>query len=129
MEEIIKSTKELQKEIDKCLTLLINGRTDKDQVREHAAMFRMESLIVASMQQLQCCIDKLEECWNNIKWQTGEPPETGMYLVTVENKYIATDYFGYFQYDKWRHYDGHVTAWCKLSDIQPYKGKEVRNEH
>lgn len=64
-----------------------------------------------------------------IKWQTGEPPETGMYLVTVYNKYIATDYFGYFLHDKWRHYDGHVTAWCKLSDIQPYKGKEVRDEH
>lgn len=58
-----------------------------------------------------------------IKWQTGEPKEGGYYLITTYNGKVLTDY--------WRVYPNHcgwdyrnkfdVTAWCKLSDIKPYR--------
>ena len=58
-----------------------------------------------------------------IKWQTGEPNEGGAYLITTYNGKVLTDY--------WRVYPNHcgwdyrnkfdVKAWCKLSDIEPYK--------
>ena len=60
-----------------------------------------------------------------IKWQTGEPTKDGVYLVTTilgevkTSTYIkakAID-FGFFSQD--------VVAWCKLSDIEPYKEEEV----
>lgn len=58
-----------------------------------------------------------------IKWQTGEPREEGVYLVTTifgevkTSTYIkakAID-FGIFSQD--------IAAWCKLSNIKPYKEK------
>lgn len=61
---------------------------------------------------------------SRIKWQTGVPEEAGFYLVTTiygevkTSTYIkakAIDY-GFFRLD--------VVAWCKLSDIKPYIGKE-----
>lgn len=58
---------------------------------------------------------------SQIKWQKGKPKEEGVYLVTTifgevkTSTYIkakAID-FGVFSQD--------VIAWCKLSDIEPYK--------
>ena len=61
---------------------------------------------------------------STIKWRTGVPKEEGVYLVTTNIGEVKTSTyikakaidFGVFSKD--------VTAWCKLSDIQPYKGKE-----
>lgn len=56
-----------------------------------------------------------------IKWNTGEPKETGEYLVTTLD--------GIVDYDvAYRHPDGYlywgffdnVLAWCKLTSIEPY---------
>lgn len=71
-----------------------------------------------------------------IKWQTGKPKEKGIYLVTYKFGYypiegplekvystsIGTSYWDdfWFQYDD-EASDCKVTAWCKLSDIEPYK--------
>lgn len=57
-----------------------------------------------------------------IKWQTGEPKEAGEYLVTTLDGLIDYDFFCKLS-------DGdlfwvslnNVSAWCKLSDIEPYK--------
>ena len=73
---------------------------------------------------------------STIKWQTGEPKENGTYLVTyrfghytIENTMekiydisIGTSYWVSFwhNYDD-EHSDCRVIAWCKLSDIEPYK--------
>ena len=62
-----------------------------------------------------------------IKWQTGEPKESGVYIVSIstetekgvtffnwdntEKKFLFVDFFP----------DITILAWCKLSDIQPYK--------
>ena len=60
-----------------------------------------------------------------IKWQTGAPNEPGQYIVTTWD--------GLVDYDvAYRHRDGYlfwgfynnVLAWCKLSNIEPYKEEE-----
>lgn len=56
-----------------------------------------------------------------IKWQKGKPKEEGVYLVTTISGEVKTSTymkakaidFGVFSQD--------VVAWCKLSDIVPYK--------
>lgn len=67
----------------------------------------------------------------SIKWQTGEPKKEGEYLVVVFGTKIEVDYL--FAWDDVK--DGriikrfswkenllrNITAWCKLSDIEPYK--------
>lgn len=55
-----------------------------------------------------------------IKWQTGEPSSTGSYLVSIGNQFVTTDHY-YCLEGRWSHWDGEVTAWCKLSDIEPQK--------
>lgn len=61
---------------------------------------------------------------SRIEWQTGEPKEEGVYLVTTIFGEVKTSTymkakaidFGVFSQD--------TVAWCKLSDIEPYKEKE-----
>lgn len=71
-----------------------------------------------------------------IKWNTGEPEENGSYLVTFKYCYfndlntleklyetaIGQTYWEGFwhNYDDRRH-DCRIIAWCKMSDIEPYK--------
>ena len=57
-----------------------------------------------------------------IKWQTGEPKEDGKYLITVKGKkvYVTTDFWD--NREEWSDFvTDSVIAWCKLSDIEPYK--------
>lgn len=55
------STQELYNDIDSCITDLINTRTPgkKDEDGERRALFRMEGLMVATLQQLSCILDAL----------------------------------------------------------------------
>ena len=62
-----------------------------------------------------------------IKWQTGEPKERGEYLVTLlSGKVKVAEFYKYKVADK-EYWDCipygivGVKAWCKLSDIEPYK--------
>ena len=66
------STQELYNDIDSCITDLINARTPgkKDEDGERKALFRMEGLMVATLQQLSCILDALPtdtvlipSCW------------------------------------------------------------------
>lgn len=66
------STQELYNDIDSCITDLINARTSgkKDEGGERKALFRMEGLMVAALQQLSCILDALPtdtvlipSCW------------------------------------------------------------------
>lgn len=61
---------------------------------------------------------------SKIKWQTGEPKEDELYIVTTVKGEIgiASFHIGYspdIEFFKFR-----VKAWCKLSDIAPYKEQE-----
>ena len=62
-----------------------------------------------------------------INWQTGEPEKCGSYLVSVNSScsvFVTTDYWNGLK-AKWQYWDENVVAWCKLSDIEPYKEEEV----
>lgn len=52
-----------------------------------------------------------------IKWQTGTPTKNGKYLVFVYGEIDITYWDSRFQWAKYLS----VIAWCKLSDIEPYK--------
>ena len=66
-----------------------------------------------------------------IKWQTGEPTEEGYYLVVIHGPCVELDKL--YSYDRienehtskvftWtKHFSREILAWCKLSDIEPYK--------
>ena len=58
-----------------------------------------------------------------IKWQTGEPKEGGSYLITTLNGKVCYDYWRVFPNSSYWEYRSKfdVKAWCKLSDIEPYK--------
>lgn len=63
-----------------------------------------------------------------IKWQTGEPTEDGTYLVVYEINEYRNDVITLVRSrSKWRNFffgevdKKRVTAWCKLSDINPYE--------
>lgn len=63
---------------------------------------------------------------SRIKWQTGEPKESGSYLISIKGKY--SHYVTCAMYNcltEWSHWEKEeIDAWCKLSDIEPYKEKE-----
>lgn len=54
-----------------------------------------------------------------IKWQTGEPKENGTYLVSTLDGFIEVSNWGTCAWDT--QLSDSVIAWCKLSDIEPYK--------
>ena len=63
---------------------------------------------------------------STIKWQTGEPKEFGLYLVTLNDGSIATEeWYKFSDVDDWHYFWNEVKAWCKLSDIQPYKKEKI----
>ena len=67
--DIITSTTILRNDIQKCLFDLIDARLHRDPIQEDGALFKMESLMVSSAQQLDCIIDYLKE---EEKWEKKE---------------------------------------------------------
>ena len=59
--KLIESTKQLQFDIDDCITKLIKNRLDKNREEECMTLQRMETLLCETNQQLQCHIDYLEQ--------------------------------------------------------------------
>ena len=59
---------------------------------------------------------------STIKWHKGEPKEIGEYIVTTLDGLI--DYDVVYRHSDgdlfWGFYDN-ILAWCKLSNIEPYK--------
>lgn len=53
------STQELYNDIDSCIDELLAARKAKDEDGEGRALFRMEGLMVATLQQLSCVLDAL----------------------------------------------------------------------
>lgn len=59
--DIIISSEILYRDIDKCISDLIQARAFHDPIQEEGVRIRMESLMVGAMQQLDCIIDYLKE--------------------------------------------------------------------
>lgn len=59
----------------------------------------------------------------SIQWQTGEPKESGLYLVTISGKYsIFVQCMQFGCLTGWSYFKPEeIIAWCKLNDIKPYK--------
>lgn len=63
-----------------------------------------------------------------IHWQTGEPREYGDFIVTLKGGIVCKDTFlaladedGCIRKDWMNNFKDGVVAWCKISDIMPYK--------
>ena len=59
--DILRESKQLYGEINSCITDIVNARIAKDPYNEGRAIFRMEELMVGTMQHLGCVIDFLEQ--------------------------------------------------------------------
>lgn len=59
--ELIKSTQSLYSDIDSCIDELLKARVEHNQENEGKALFRMEGLMVGTLQQLSCIIDSLQQ--------------------------------------------------------------------
>ena len=60
---------------------------------------------------------------STIKWQTGEPKESGSYIITTDEGTVAiASFFNDYTPDI-EFFKICVTAWCKLSDIEPYNSE------
>jgi hypothetical protein len=59
--DIIISSEILYRDIDKCISDLIQARAFHDPIQEEGVRIRMESLMVGTMQQLDCIIDYLKD--------------------------------------------------------------------
>lgn len=60
-EKIKKEIRTLYKEIDSCIGELLKARTNKDTGAEGKALFKMEGLMVRTLQDLSCIEDYLEK--------------------------------------------------------------------
>ena len=69
-------------------------------------------------------LEKHKKYYSHIKWQTGEPKEIGRYLVTTIDGHIATEAITRNDVHDKHFFKTYVKAWCKLSDIKPYKEEE-----
>jgi len=73
-EGIRKEINTLYADIDSCISELLAARTNKDSEAEGKALFRMEGLMVATLQDLSCIEDWLEK-------QKEQKPEPNIELI------------------------------------------------
>lgn len=60
-EKIVKESRNLYADIDNCITELLKARTEHNSDNEGKALFRMEGLMVATLQHLACIVENLKE--------------------------------------------------------------------
>lgn len=60
LEKLKQSTTKLYNDIDKCVSELIHARIAHDSEAEGKALFKMEDLMVGTMQQITCILDFLD---------------------------------------------------------------------
>ena len=59
--DLVKSTQSLYSDIDSCIDELLKARTEHKQENEGKALFRMEGLMVVTLQQLDCILYSLQQ--------------------------------------------------------------------
>ena len=120
MNEIIKYSTDLFYEIDGCITKMIKAQLDKDADKEREVFCEMSTLLVNTMQYISWLVGTMKEC-SLIKWQTGEPKSHGRYLIQTKYDGLQIAFWSPFV-QSWSLYNNsEIIAWCKLSDIGPYK--------
>lgn len=60
---------------------------------------------------------------SKIKWQTGMPEQSGLYLVKLSTGEVTVmEYYNpYTSSPYWLNEEGEVVAWCDFNSIKPYK--------
>ena len=92
MNELIKESESLYKQIDKAQVQLINARLNNDEKGKKSAISEMETAMCNAMQLLKCFIDRkdnivdLGDIWHN----TDEESKEGW--IVLQNKYDETDF-------------------------------------
>jgi hypothetical protein len=56
-EELLKETEYLYSDIDLCIDMLVSARLKKDEGDEKMALINMESIMVRTLQHLQCILE------------------------------------------------------------------------
>jgi hypothetical protein len=79
-ERIRKEINTLYSEIDTCISELLKARIDKDSEAEGKALFKMEGLMVATLQDLSCIEDYLEK-------QKEQKPAEGDYETEIQKAF------------------------------------------
>lgn len=59
--DIIISATIMRNDIQKCLSDLVSSRLHRDHIQEEGALFRLESLMVSTIQEFDCIIDYLKD--------------------------------------------------------------------
>lgn len=72
---------------------------------------------------------------STIKWKKGEPKYPGKYLVQTKDGMIDVSEWEMYdsgwgeQHGSWSRFNRfYIVAWCKLSDIEPYKPHKEGNK-
>ena len=128
MEELIKETEKLYKQIDKAQVHLINARLQKDEEGKESAISEMETAMCNAMQLLKCFIERkgnivdLSEVFHN----ATEKPDRGKYIL------IESDTIGYYALtamwcsdERWASFVSLyvIKRWAYLDDLIPEGGE------
>ena len=128
MEELIKETEKLYKQIDKAQVHLINARLSNDEEGKESAISEMETAMCNASQLLKCFIDRkdnivdLSKVFHNVV----EKPDRGKDIL------IDTDTFGYDVITAKWHSDERwssfvslyvIKRWAYLDDLLPKGGE------
>ena len=121
MEELIKETEKLYKQIDKAQVHLINARLQKDEEGKKSAISEMETAMCNAMQLLKCFIDRkdnivdLSKVWHDINIVPSN--NKGIIYLTKKGKIgvikaIKSDKWDWYVADKYS-----IIKWAYVDDI------------
>ena len=128
MNELIKESESLYKQIDKAQVHLINARLQKDEKGKKSAISEIETAMCNAMQLLKCFIDRkdnivdLSEIWHDITeepklgaWFVGQIGETAYdtFISAIQGKRMSNWFEGC-----------NIQRWAYIDDLLPKGGEE-----
>ena len=130
MKELIKEAEKLYKNIDETQSHLIKARLDKDRIREHLELIRLETIVFDAKQLLKCIIDRkdnivdLGEVWHEVNNEPND--ESRILIIDDKDDWYSLNHKGYKDNDK--HWENVVrafgmTKWAYLKDLLPEGGE------
>ena len=123
MNELIKETEKLYKQIDKAQVHLINARLNNDEEDKKSAISEMETVMCHAMQLLKCFIDRkdnivdLSDVWRDITeepkigaWFVGQIGETAYdtFISSIQGKRMSNWFAGC-----------NIKRWSYIDDLLP----------
>ena len=127
MNELIKESESLYKQIDKAQVHLINARLSNDEEGKESAISEMETAMCNAMQLLKCLIERkdnivdLSEVWHDITeepkigaWFVGQIGETAYdtFISSIQGKRMSNWLSGC-----------NIKRWSYIDDLLPKGGK------